>query len=252
MLFSVLGVLGVITGYNIYGHLRGLNEKINQRITKEFEKPNISKTIELVAKDNAAQILINNIEPEVVEFRLTIDSLISNTDSIIKSTALQFSNNLEEKSNVIEEKLVVINNSLNEIEKSRKEILSIETEMNNIKKLAEPPKLKQKGFNKESIDNGLRLTVNFEPTKNEPLGVITFIVTILDDAKLLKIGTNAKYGAFTGGEQGNISNNKIGQYQYSLVGSGDPTVVIEVSKQCDFIIESNYLEKPVNFNKSKY
>jgi hypothetical protein len=252
MLFTVLGVLGVITGYNIYGHLQNLNDKINLKISQEFEKPNITKTIQTVAKENADKLINNQIEPEVKLFKLTINNLVKNTDSIIISKTNQFSDNLEHKSKIIDDKVALMNESLKQIENSETEILKIEKEMNKIKELAKPPTLRQVGFNMETIDNGLKITIIFEPTKNEPLGRIKFKVTILDNTQLFKIYTDVKYGAFTGSDNGRIANNKIGEYEYSLIGTGYPAIVIEVSKKCNFSIESNYLDEPFNVYKSEY
>ena len=252
MLFTVLGVLGVITGYNIYGHLKGLNEKINIKISHEFEKPNITKTIKNVAAENTDKLLKEEIGPEILKFNSTIDDMISRTDLLIETKSIDFTNDLAKKTENIDNKISQIDRSVNQIKKTETEILAIAKEMNSIKELAKPPTLKQVGFEMESVTSGLKLTIVFEPNKNEPLGLIEFKVTMLDDSKLLKIGTDVKYGAYSGSENGRITDNKIGKYGYSLIGTGYPVVVIEVSKKCDFQIESNYLEKPFIVSKNKY
>lgn len=252
MIFSVLGILGVITGYNIYGHLRGLNEQINNRISDEFEKPNITETIKNVATENADKLIKEEIEPEVNKFKNTIDNLISRTDLLIENKSNAFTIDLAKKTENIDKKISQIDNSVSQIKKAEAKILTIANEMNSIKELAKPPTLIQTDFKMDSISNGLKLTIEFKPNKNEPLGLIKFKVTMLDDSKLLKIGTDVIYGAYSRFQNRRITKNKIGEFEYSLIGTGHPTLVIEVSKKCNFQIESNYLDKPFVVTKNKY
>lgn len=254
MLFSILGIIGVITGLNIYSYFNTLNDKINQKISEEFEKPNITATVKKVAKENADELIIEQIKPEVERFNEELTILKVKTDSVIENKTKQFERNIDFKTSTIDKKMVELDKSLNRIEQSKNEILKIEREMLEIKELAMPPTLKFRALGTKEIAEGLKITIQFEPSKNEPLGRIIFKVSLINSIEQMqKIYTEASFGAFTGSREGKISNDKkTGRFEYALITSGYPTIIIEISEKSDLKIEGNYLDEPIYIRKEQY
>lgn len=254
MIFGILGVLGVVTGFNIYSYFNKVNEGINKKIAKEFEKPNITAIVGNVAKENANALLMKKIEPEVILFHNELSKLKSRTDSILNTKTLSFEKNIDSKSKIIDNKMIELDESLRRIEQSEKDILKIEKEMSAIKDLAQPPTLKINAVTKNELKDGLKVIIQFKPSKNEPLGKITFKVTIINSAEILnKIYLDPTYGGFTGSSVGKISNDKkTGQVELTLIGSSNPTFILEISDKCDLLIEGNYLKDPIPLRKEQY
>lgn len=256
MLFSVLGIIGVISGFSIYSYVGTLNNTINEKIAKEFDKPNITATIEKVAQKNASEQITNKIEPEVRRFNSKLAILVLSTDSIIIDKTKQFEKDLIIKSKRIDDKVIEVNNSINKIEQSKDEIMKIEKEMQEIKEMAAPPIFIYKDLLVEKIENGYRLRIVFEPSKTVALGAIDFTITLINTkSEIISMDNDPKYGGLSySNDMVKISpDKKSGNINYAFLGgTGFPSVIFEISEKCDFKVESNYLEKPYNVMKSEY
>ena len=125
---------------------------------------------------------------------------------------------------------------------------SLANDIENTKRLAEPPKLIPSAKEITKNDGGLTLLLQFKSNKNEPLGMITFYADIENNnsSKILEFHPSVKGGAFSSGPDSEKiePNGKSGRLIYSLIGVGNPTFEIKVSKATNIKITSNYLTEP--------
>ena len=113
-------------------------------------------------------------------------------------------------------------------------------------RLAEPPTLTASILMVDVVDAGLRATIRFLPSKNEPLGIITFDVSLTPDSEARIVDLwPANGGAFQSGKD----SKKIDQdgskarLAYSLLSAGTPEIDITVSNECRVTIVGNYCEQ---------
>jgi len=88
LLFLIFGVLGSITGFNIYRLFNLFKNEINEKIVEEFKAPKIKNTIEVIAEKYSYELIQDQISPEVENFRVQI----SNEISELKKNVIQIKN----------------------------------------------------------------------------------------------------------------------------------------------------------------
>lgn len=116
------------------------------------------------------------------------------------------------------------------------------------KKLAAPPILVPSGEKVSRGNKGITLLLQFKSTKNQSLGLIKFYANIINStAKILDFWPSLKGGAFSSGPDSKkiSSDGKTARLIYSLIGAGNPTFKLTVSKATYVKITGNYLHKPV-------
>lgn len=122
-------------------------------------------------------------------------------------------------------------------------------DIENTKRLAEPPTLILSGKEISRDSKGITLLLQFESSKNQTLGLIEFSVEIDNNStsKILEFWPSTKGGAFSSGKDSKkISpDGKTARLIYSLIGAGNPTFELKVSKAAFVRITGNYLSKPV-------
>jgi hypothetical protein len=248
MLFLIFGVLGSITGWNIYGLINQLSNQVNIKIEKQFEEPTIKKTVEQVAKTQSKEILEKNIYPFVANFKDTINlelnrlKLYQNRINLMQSRIYNTLKNIDSM-------MVIINNTSNEILESRNRILKIETDLKIIREMARPNSIVLADKKINNLSNGKQILLQFEPTKNEPLGVIQFKIYLLDNSstKILDIWPSLDGGGFTAWEESKKidPNGESAVLTYGLIGAGAPLIEITISGPSKLRVEGNYLSEPI-------
>lgn len=122
-------------------------------------------------------------------------------------------------------------------------------DIENTKRLAEPPMLIPYAKEISRDDKGITLLLQFKSTKNRPLSQIKFYAEILynSTSKILNFWPSIKGGAFDSGRDSKkiSSNGETARLIYSLIGAGNPTIELKVSKETFVKITGNYLSQPV-------
>ncbi len=139
------------------------------------------------------------------------------------------------------------------VEDAKAEILEIKKQVKEAAALASPPTLLLTSRNIEEDASKYKLTLQFTPSKNEPLGTIIFVIYVENDsnAKILDIWPSLKGGAFSSGDDSKKidPNGKRGQLIYSLISAGRPTIDLTLSQKATIKIEGNYIASPIIFNQ---
>lgn len=95
----------------------------------------------------------------------------------------------------------------------------------------------------KKIEAGYSLVVQFQPSKNVPLGELQFSVKVVQpsEARILDIWPDLRGGGFFhGNDSKNISSDgKSAKLQYSLMTAGHPTIEVKVTRRCTLEIEGN-------------
>nr|WP_319510357.1 hypothetical protein [uncultured Draconibacterium sp.] len=257
MIFSIIGFVGIVTGFNFYGKMKAISSSIETRIEKEFEKPQIEATVQKVAAVQARSQMDSILDPEVKRFSARLNELENKTDSVIQNQMDEFTMSLEVKYNLLNMTIENIYDEIASIEKAKDEILAIEEEMQEIKEYAKPPILIFKELISKSKEDCYRLRPVFTSSKNSALGLITFTVTLLNsDSELLLIDNDPEFGglSYDGKTYTRILGDKqVGVINYALIGgTGYPSVIFEISKKSKVKIESNYLPEPYYIELEDY
>lgn len=121
-------------------------------------------------------------------------------------------------------------------------------DIENTKKLAEPPVLVPSGKEITKDNSGITMLLQFKSTKNQSLAQLIFYAEIENNnsSRILEFWPSAKGGAFSSGPDSKKieTNGKTGRLIYSLIGAGNPTLEIKVSKATAIRITGNYLSEP--------
>ncbi|PKQ64776.1 hypothetical protein BZG01_13940 [Labilibaculum manganireducens] len=124
----------------------------------------------------------------------------------------------------------------------------IAQDIENAKKLAEPPILIPNAQEISRDKTGLNMLLQFKLSKNQSLGQIIFYAEIEDGstAKIVEFWPSTKGGAFNSGPDSKMiaPDGKSSRLIYSLIGAGNPTFDLKVTKAVTVRITSNYLPEP--------
>jgi hypothetical protein len=108
-----------------------------------------------------------------------------------------------------------------------------EEKIETIKELAAPPKLSLRNVETKDENGNYRAVLTFSSSKNEPLGILTFVSTIQGDTetKIVDFWPSLDSGAFQSGpDSKKISpDGKSARLIYSLMGAGSPSVILSTS-----------------------
>ncbi|MCK4392470.1 hypothetical protein KAX17_06155 [Candidatus Bipolaricaulota bacterium] len=122
---------------------------------------------------------------------------------------------------------------------------SLEEEMRQIQQLAQAPVLTLTSQKTEKIDEGYKITLQFTPSKNEPLGMIVFQARILGDsnAKIIDFWPTLNGGPFHVEDDAKEidSDGKRARLVYSLLLAGQPTFDLTISEKAPVEIQGNYM-----------
>lgn len=126
---------------------------------------------------------------------------------------------------------------------------TIQSTLAKVAELAAPPVLTLTGRDISRSDSGITVTFQFTPSKNVPLGRITFNASIVgnSNATITDFWPTPKHGSFSSGPGSkNISpDGRNATLVYSLISPGKPTIDLTVTAACEAVIESNYLTTPL-------
>jgi len=136
-----------------------------------------------------------------------------------------------------------------EIEKTKTEVLAIKKELVETTALASPPTLQLAGREIKASDSGYKITLQFTPSKNEPLGSIVFVATIDDNSQTRILDFwPSPLGApsLTGDNSKAIEKDgRRGRLEFSQLSVGRPTFDLTVSGKARIKLEGNFLKDPV-------
>jgi len=134
------------------------------------------------------------------------------------------------------------------IEQLEKGNVSLEKELKETAKLAEPATLKCETAVKNKEVEGLCATILFKASKNESLGQLEFVVEIEgeSDSKIIKLWPSLKGGAFQSGKNSYQPrpDNKSAVLIYTPLGANYAAFDITISKPTIVKITGNRLPEP--------
>lgn len=122
---------------------------------------------------------------------------------------------------------------------------ALEENLKQTRQLAQAPVLTLASHEIKTTDTGYRFTLQFVPSKNEPLGIIVFQATIQgeSDAKIVDFWPSISGGAFQSGPDSKKidPDGKQAHLTYSLASAGRPTFDLTISGKAPVKIQSNYM-----------
>ena len=206
-------VLAGLTGASLWGIMKRAETQMEELVAKQFEEPRIREVVQAVATERADALIQEQINPEVANFKTEVSSQLEELQTIVVGTR------------------------------------ELEQEIADIAELARPPSLSLMSSEIEQVDAGYRITLLFAPSKNEPLGLIVFEVTLPDAsaASILDFWPAAGPAFLTGADSKQIlEHGKQARLSYALLGIGAPRVTLTFSGRTEFAIQGNYLDEPIN------
>jgi len=208
------------TTISILACLVGLALVLNERaIELSFGKFGKLKAAALQAQTDAK---------EISEIRKRVEAQAATMDLVAKesSEAKSILGRLTEQNKLAEEKIEAI------------------------RKLAAPPKLSIQNVEIISKEGNHEAVLTFSSSKNEPLGLLTFVSTIQGntETKIIDFWPTGKGGAFQHGpDSKKISpDGKSAMLIYSLLGAGSPSIMLKTSGPANVEIQGSHDLLPFN------
>ena len=102
-----LGILGAITGFSIWAGIATIRTIVLNRIARQFEEPNIKRTVEEVAQVHAANLIRQQIQPELQQTRMRLDGFndfLKNTRDNIQTDQIKMASevrSLQRRNNIL-------------------------------------------------------------------------------------------------------------------------------------------------------
>ena len=130
----------------------------------------------------------------------------------------------------------------------------VQEDLNKVEELAKPPKLTYLSHVITHTDEGVTVELVFKPSKNEHLGNIVFLVSVLAtaDTVIKDLWPSLEGGAFQTGKDSKLieNNGKKARLIYSLISVGNPTIELKLSSLTTIRIEGTHGLEPfeINFN----
>ena len=135
------------------------------------------------------------------------------------------------------------------LEQTRKEthdkLWNLHKDMERITELAKPPTLTALPPEIAVVDAGLAATIQFQPSKNAPLGVLEFECSLnpSSESQIVDLQPSLRGGGFTtdDAEPTEITNGRTkARLRYALLTGASPAIVITVSNGCQVTVTGNY------------
>lgn len=121
-------------------------------------------------------------------------------------------------------------------------------DLEEVDKKAKPNQIIFRSKKIERTESGLKVTLQFRPVKNEPLGQLVFIARLQRGtrSKILNFWPSPQGGAFLSGEKSKHieDHGQAARLAYSLIGVGPPTIELTVSEPTSVRIEGNHDLEP--------
>ncbi|MCK4850268.1 MAG: hypothetical protein KAT11_02900 [Phycisphaerae bacterium] len=117
-------------------------------------------------------------------------------------------------------------------------------ELEQTKQLAQPPILSLSAVQLDAQAKNPTMLLKFSPSKNQPLGALSFVITIVDpdSAKIISVARRN----LTTGDSKNVSHDgKTARISFTPLGAQPPILVIEVSGPCKIHIQGNHIPAPI-------
>lgn len=213
--FSVLTIIsivllvgGLIKAYN--SGTAQIEKILVKRVSQEFETTRIQEIVEKAAKDQASDVLNNQISPVVEEFK-------------------------EETQRY-----------LNEIREIKQKVQLLEIELKNVANMAKPPTLKLHAAQVNEKEAGLGVILQFKPSRDTPLGRLDFKVKIANicDTKILNAEPSVEHHAYTGGPARISDDGKQASFNFAIIGGASyPTLRLVLSGKAILHISGSKMEK---------
>lgn len=130
-------------------------------------------------------------------------------------------------------------------------IESLQKELDKTSAQAEPPTLTLISHDVVTNENGLTVTLRFEPSKNQPLGALQFIaqLPIGSNEKIISFSPTLGGGAYESSDKPSIITNegKVARLTYSLMAVGYPTMELKLSGPSPVQVSGEYIPAPIVF-----
>ncbi len=126
-------------------------------------------------------------------------------------------------------------------ESSSKEV---EEKLAKIEEIAAPPTLSLMPGTITKNDSEHTRLLWFKPSKNEPLGRITFVAKVLGDSRV-KIIEFYSEGPTTLERKEISEDGKEAELAYSLIGFYYPRIVLRTSNSCKVLVSGSHITKPI-------
>ncbi len=134
-----------------------------------------------------------------------------------------------------------------ESEKVRQHILTLENEIVRTSKLAALPTIAlfKKEFQKDKATIVSKLI--FKPSKNVPLGVLTFKATVINgDSRILSFIPDVEAHAYSFDEKKDVFISPDGRnasISFSIIGTANPTLLLTVTGNTSVSISGNFMSR---------
>ena len=139
-----------------------------------------------------------------------------------------------------------------EIEEAKVRILTLEKGLAETSRLAGPPVLTLARSTFTTIDAGYLAELRFMPSKNEPLGIVVFVVSVIDqsESRIIDFWPSTKAGGFSSGDDSKriAEDGRQARLAYALLSPGGPIVDLKVSSNCKVRISGNYISDPIELS----
>ena len=121
----------------------------------------------------------------------------------------------------------------------------LQKDLDDTRKLAQPPTLTLHQHKTHTVGNTHTFTFQFLPSKNEQLGMISFVATIEQDgdAKIVDFWPSTNSPAFSHGPQSKqiTPDGRQARLTYSLLSAGPPVIDVTVEGRAPIRLEGNYM-----------
>jgi hypothetical protein len=122
----------------------------------------------------------------------------------------------------------------------------LKRELEETKELVQPPTLALSVAQVVAAAKNPTVLLQFTPSKNQPLGALSFAITLLgpDSAKIISVD---RRNLTTGDSKTMSPDARSATISFTPLGAQSPVLVLEVSEPCKIRIEGNHIPEPVEF-----
>lgn len=129
------------------------------------------------------------------------------------------------------------------------QISNLQSVIDSTWQLAAPPTLALREHTVTQYDDCIVALLRFEPSKNQPLGSISFQIDIIEptNVQILDIWPDVGSHAFGSGENSKqINENRASaRLTYAILGVGWPTIELTLTSPAEVMITGNHILEPI-------
>ena len=118
----------------------------------------------------------------------------------------------------------------------------LKRELQEAKDVAKPPTLSPSVKQIDRTNYGYKVLLQFAPSKNEPLGALSFSVNVLEPSSA-KVVAIARRNLTTGDQKKISADGRHATISFSLLGVQRPVIELQLSEACIVGIEGSHLAR---------